>query len=86
MSSRIGIPEELKSVANREDLSSTIHWETGNKDLVLCTYTVKTESKGKKKMCLCWRQCDLFVVQLSMRKNKNQLHISFMILPKEVLI
>ena len=49
---RIGIPDKLKSTKDREDLSSTIYWEEENKDMVMCTYTVKTKSSGWKNVLM----------------------------------
>ena len=46
MTNRIGIPEELKYINDREIFSSTIHWETKYKDIALCSYAVKTKLKG----------------------------------------
>ncbi|KAG1713940.1 PiggyBac transposable element-derived protein 4 [Nymphon striatum] len=43
---RIGIPDKLKSTKDQEDLSSTIYWEEEKKDMVMCTYTVKTKSNS----------------------------------------
>ena len=49
---RIEIPDKLKSTRDREDLSSTIYWEKEKKDMVMCTYTVKTKSKGWKNVLM----------------------------------
>ena len=47
MTNRRGIPDEIKVTNNREEFSQTIHFEEGKKDLALCSYHVKTKSKGK---------------------------------------
>ena len=52
MTNRIGIPEELKYINDREIFCSTIHWETKYKDIALCSYAVKIKSKGKKSILL----------------------------------
>ena len=51
-SNRIGIPTELKSVEARENFSSTVHFELPEKKIALCSYNVKTKSKGKKNVLL----------------------------------
>ena len=51
-SNRIGIPNKLKSPVGREILSNTIHYEEKDKQLALCSYTVKTKSKGLKNVLL----------------------------------
>ena len=40
---RIGIPDEIKAVRNRENFSVTIHFEEEKEDLVLMSYNVKTK-------------------------------------------
>ena len=47
MSRRVGIPPELKTTANREELSSRMYWEKTSGDIVLSSYVVGT-SKGMK--------------------------------------
>ena len=47
-----GIPTELKNKSEREDFSVTCHYESGNKDLCLLSYFVKTKSSGKKNVFL----------------------------------
>ena len=46
------IPTELKNKSEREDFSVTCHYESGNKDLCLLSYFVKTKSSGKKNVLL----------------------------------
>ena len=48
VANRIGLPDEVKSPKEREEFSSTIHWEKENGNLALCSYTVKSKSKGKR--------------------------------------
>ena len=71
---RIGIPEELKSVKDREDLSHTVYWEKDKKDLVMCTYTVKTKSKGKKNVIMLSSMRSLFGVTRDDGKKKQALY------------
>ena len=52
MTNRRGIPDEVKIVTNREEFSQTIHFEEGKKDLALCSYHVKTKSKGKRNVLI----------------------------------
>ena len=52
MTNRRGIPDEVKIVTNREEFSQTIHFEEGKKDLALCSYHVKTKSKGKRNVLM----------------------------------
>ena len=52
MMNRIGIPDEIKAVRNRENFSVTIHFEEEKKDLALMSYNVKTKSKGKKNVLM----------------------------------
>lgn len=47
MSNRIGVPQEVKSAAGKQELSSEIFWEAEKGDLILNRYAVKT-SKGMK--------------------------------------
>ena len=56
MTNRIGIPEELKYINDREIFSSTIRWETKYRDIALCSYAVKTKSMGKK-VFYYYQQC-----------------------------
>ena len=52
MTNRRGIPDEIKIVTNREEFSQTIYFEEGKKDLALCSYHVKTKSKGKRNVLM----------------------------------
>ena len=49
---RIGIPDELKTATDRDEFSPTCHFESKEKNTCLITYTVKTKSKGKKNVLL----------------------------------
>lgn len=44
-SNKIGIPDELKTVKQRHEFATTLHWEKSKK--------VKTKSKGPKSVLLC---------------------------------
>ena len=48
---RSGIPDEIKSTANREDLSIIVYWSDNN-NLALSSYVVKTKSAGRKNVLL----------------------------------
>ena len=48
MTSRIGLPGELKVAGAGEEFESILYWEKDDGDLYLCTYTTKSKSKGKK--------------------------------------
>lgn len=67
---RIGIPDKLKSTKDREDLSSTIYWEKEKKDMVMCTYTVKTKSSGWKNVLMLSTMRPLFGVTQDDGKKK----------------
>ena len=49
---RHGIPDELKKPNEREEYSTTCHFEAENGDLCLMSYTVKSKSKGKKNVLM----------------------------------
>ena len=49
MTNCAGIPDELK---NRENFSFSLHWESQNEDIAICTYIVNTKSKDKKSVIL----------------------------------
>jgi len=51
MSNRVGIPPEIKSVKDREELSTEIYWSDDN-NTVLSSYVVKTKSSGMKNVLL----------------------------------
>ena len=48
VTSRIGLPDELKVSGTCEEFESTLHCEKYDGDLYLCTCTTKSKSKGKK--------------------------------------
>ena len=48
VTSRIGLPNELKVAGACEEFENILHWEKDDGDLSLCTYTKKFKSKGKK--------------------------------------
>ena len=49
---RIDIPGELMDAKKRDVFSITLHYEKDDKNIALCTYTVKTKSSGKKNVKL----------------------------------
>ena len=49
---RVGFSEEVFDTKNREVLSKTCHFGKDRKDSCLCSYTVQTESKGKKNVVI----------------------------------
>ena len=49
---RHGIPDELKKQNEREEFSTTCHFEAENGDLCLMSYTVKSKSKGIKNVLM----------------------------------
>ena len=72
--------ETVFSVANRYDLSNTIHWESENKDLAICTYTVKTKSKGKKNVFMLTTTRPICGTTIDDEKNKPALYKFFLVL------
>ena len=48
ISTRKGMPDEIKDARSRPELGKTIHYLEPEMNITLCTYTVKTKSKGKK--------------------------------------
>ena len=49
---RIGIPDELKTATDRDECSATCHFESKEKTVCLITYILKTKSKGKENVLL----------------------------------
>ena len=49
ITTRIGVPDELKKAEGRDEFSATCHFEAQNGNLCLNSYTVKIKLKGKKK-------------------------------------
>lgn len=54
INNRKGIPVELRGNKVREKFSKTLHFEKNEKDINLCTYTVKTKSSGKENVIRFW--------------------------------
>ena len=52
MTNRLGIPAEIMKTDSRPELCTTVHWEAAEKNLVLCSYAVKTKSRGMKSLLL----------------------------------
>ena len=48
VTNRIGLPDDLKNAKQQGEFESTMHWEKTKGELSLCTYTIKSKSKGKK--------------------------------------
>ena len=68
---RVGIPKELKTVENKEELSSGIFWEVGGAKRFV-SYTVKT-SKGKKNVIMLTTAERLLGVTMDGNKSKPAL-------------
>jgi len=51
-STRKGIPPEVKSVTEREELSYEVYWNKQNREMTLHSYVAKTKSKGKRNVLL----------------------------------
>ena len=68
---RVGIPKELKTVENKEELSSEIFWEVGGAKRFV-SYTVKT-SKGKKNVIMLTTAEPLLGVTMDDNKSKPAL-------------
>ena len=49
---KVSIPAELFDTKSRDEFSATCHFEQDKNNICLTSYTVKTESKGKKRCCV----------------------------------
>ena len=74
MTNRAGIPDELKSPGYREHFSFSLHWESQNKDVAICTYIVNTKSKGKKSVILLSSMRPYFAKTHDDGKEKPQIY------------
>ena len=68
---RSGIPKEIKSVNNHDDLSAIVYW--ANDNLNLSSYVVKTRS-GKKNVLLLSAMRPIMGVTKDDRKQKPGLY------------
>ena len=74
VTNRIGIPDEVKAVRHRENFSMTVHFEEERKDMALCSYNVKTKSKGKKNVLMLTTMHPLLRITKDDGKNKPALY------------
>ena len=74
MTNRRGILDEINIVTNREDFSQMIHFEEGKKDLALCSYHVKTKSKGKRNVLMLTTMRPMLGITRDDGKKKSALY------------
>ena len=74
MTNRIGIPDEVKAVRHSENFSTTVHFKEERKDMALCSYNVKTKSKGKKNVLMLTTMRPLLGITKDDGKNKPALY------------
>ena len=71
---RIGLPAELKDAKERDEHSTTLHYEESKKDIALCSYSVKSKSGGKKNVLMMTTTRPLLGKTKDDGKNKPALY------------
>ena len=74
MVNRVGIPDEMKSAKGRAEFSKSVHYNEPDKNLALCTYTVKTKSKGMKNVLMLTTRRPIFGQTVDDKKQKPALY------------
>ena len=77
MTNRRGIADEVKIVTNHKEFSQMI--QEGKKDLTLCSYHVKSKSKGKRNvlMLTTMDQKEILFIRARLRAENGEFYSGY---------